>query len=97
MVEIPSGTQDGRAVEDLLRLMHLRPMAGSGWKVVIINEADRMTPQAEVMWLDGLRSEKLPAKTVVVFTGPNAEQILANIKYQLERKPVHRRSSQPSC
>jgi len=25
-----------------------------------------MTPQAEVMWLDGL--EKLPAKTVVVFT-----------------------------
>jgi DNA polymerase III delta prime subunit len=44
-------------------------MVGSGWKVVIINEADRMTPQAEVMWLDGL--EKLPAKTVVVFTTNN--------------------------
>jgi len=73
VVEIPSGTQDGRAVEDLLRRMHLRPMAGSGWKVVIINEADRMTPQAEVMWLDGL--EKLPAKTVVVFTTNNLHRL----------------------
>jgi phospholipid N-methyltransferase len=73
VVEIPSGTQDGRAVEDLLRRMHLRPMAGSGWKVVIINEADRMTPQAEVMWLDGL--EKLPAKTVVVFTTNNLHKL----------------------
>ena len=69
MVEIPSGTQDGRAVQDLLRRMHLRPMGGSGWKVVIINEADRMTPQAEVMWLDGL--EKMSAKTDVLFTTNN--------------------------
>jgi hypothetical protein len=73
VVEIPSGTQDGRAVEDLLRRMHLRPMGGSGWKVVIINEADRMTPQAEVMWLDGL--EKLPTKTVVVFTTNNLHKL----------------------
>jgi DNA polymerase III delta prime subunit len=73
VVEIPSGTQDGRAVEDLLRRMHLRPMGGSGWKVVIINEADRMTPQAEVMWLDGL--EKLPSKTVVVFTTNNLHKL----------------------
>jgi len=29
VVEIPSGTQDGRAVEDLLRRMHLRPMAAA--------------------------------------------------------------------
>jgi len=73
VVEIPSGTQDGRAVEDLLRRMHLRPLGGSGWKVVIINEADRMTPQAEVMWLDGL--EKLPSKTVVVFTTNNLHKL----------------------
>ncbi len=44
VVEIPSGTQDGRAVEDLLRRMNLQPMGGSSWKVVIIDEADRMTP-----------------------------------------------------
>lgn len=64
--EIPSGKQDGRAVEDLLRQLRLRPMFGSGWKVAIINEADGMTPQAEAIWLDGL--EALPPKTVVVFT-----------------------------
>lgn len=64
--EIPSGKQDGRAVEDLLRSLRLRPMFGSGWKVAIINEADLMTPQAEAIWLDGL--ESLPPKTVVIFT-----------------------------
>ena len=32
-----------------------------------------MTPQAEVMWLDGL--EKLPAKTVVVFTTNNLHKL----------------------
>jgi len=29
VVEIPSGTQDGRAVEDLLRRMHLRPISAA--------------------------------------------------------------------
>jgi len=29
VVEIPSGTQDGRAVEDLLRRMHLRSIAAA--------------------------------------------------------------------
>jgi hypothetical protein len=36
-------------------------------------DADRMTPQAEVMWLDGL--EKLPAKVVVVFTTNNLHKL----------------------
>jgi hypothetical protein len=44
VIEIPGGTQDGRAAEDVLRRTHLAPMGGSGWKVVITNEADRMTP-----------------------------------------------------
>jgi len=47
--------------------------SGSGWKVVIMNEADRMTPQAEVMWLDGL--ERLPSKTVVIFTTNNLHKL----------------------
>jgi hypothetical protein len=73
VIEITSGTQDGRAVENPLRRMTLRPMGGSGWKDVIINEADRMTPQAEVMWLDGL--ERLPSKTVVIFTTNNLHKL----------------------
>jgi hypothetical protein len=66
IVEIPSGKQDGRAVEELYRRIHLRPLGGSGWTVVIVNEADCMTKQAEAIWLDVL--EKLPPKVVIVFT-----------------------------
>lgn len=66
ITEIPSGKQDGRSVEDLMRKLRVRPMLGSGWKVAIINEADSMTPQAEAIWLDAL--ESLPPKSIVVFT-----------------------------
>jgi hypothetical protein len=67
--EIASGMQNGQAVDNLLRSLRLRPLAGSGWKVAIINEADRMTEQAEAVWLDGL--EHLSTKTVVIFTTNN--------------------------
>jgi len=66
LLEIPSGKQDGKAVEEMLRQLRLRPLFGSGWKVAIINEADFMTSTAEGIWLDGL--EHLPPKTVIVFT-----------------------------
>jgi len=66
MHEVPSGMQDGRAVEDLLRSLRFCPLFGWGWKIAIINEADGMTVQAEQIWLDAL--ENLPPKTVVIFT-----------------------------
>jgi hypothetical protein len=64
--EIPSGDQDGAAVENLMRLLRLRPMFGSGWKVAIVNEADSMTAGAASKWLDAL--EHLPPKTAIIFT-----------------------------
>ncbi len=69
VTEIPSGNQDGKAVDGLLHSLRLKPLGGSGWKVAIINEADRMTEAAEAMWLDGL--EHLTEKTVVIFTTNN--------------------------
>lgn len=71
--EIPSGEQDGQAVADLMRLLRLRPMFGSGWKVAIVNEADKMTGGAEAKWLDAL--EHLPPKTVVIFTTNEAGRL----------------------
>lgn len=71
--EIPSGQQDAFAVKALLDTLRLRPLMGSGWKVAIINEADKMTEQAEAIWLDGL--EKLPTKTVVIFTTNNTAKL----------------------
>jgi replication-associated recombination protein RarA len=71
--EIASGEQSADAVRETARRMSLGPMAGSGWKVVIVNEADRMCRPAEVVWLDLL--EHLPRQTVVVFTTNDADRL----------------------
>lgn len=85
MHEVPSGQQDGQSVVDLMRLMRLRPMFGSGWKVAIINEADTMTAGAAAMWLDAL--EHLPPKTAVVFTTNNLEKLPARFIGRCELVP----------
>lgn len=82
VTEIPSGTQDGRAVQDLLRSLHLRPLGGSGWKVAIVNEADRMSDQAEAIWLDGL--ERLPSKCLVIFTTNNLRRMSDRFRRRCE-------------
>ena len=66
--DIASGKQDGKAVDELLRALWLRPMLGDGFQVAIINEADYMTEQAHGVWLDGLDAENLPPRAVIVFT-----------------------------
>lgn len=58
--EIPSGEMNGDGVRAATKYLHYYPLMGSGWKVLIANEADRMSPQAETLWLDFL--ERIPAK-----------------------------------
>jgi len=58
--QIASGEQTAGAVRETGRRMWLKPAQGSGWKVVIVNEADRMSRPAEMVWLDLL--EHLPKK-----------------------------------
>lgn len=82
LCEIASGRQDGRAVDDLLRQLRLRPLFGSGWRVAIINEADSMTSQAEAIWLDGL--EHLPMRVVVVFTTNRPEKLTDRLTSRCE-------------
>ncbi len=69
-------------MDALLRSLRLKPLAGSGWKVAIINEADRMTDQAEAMWLDGL--EHLPEKTLVIFTTNNLAKLTPRLVRRCE-------------
>jgi replication-associated recombination protein RarA len=71
-IEIASGDQNADAVRDIARSMRLRPMVGD-WRVIVVNEADRMTAAGEVCWLDIL--EKLPAKCVVIFTTNNPDKL----------------------
>lgn len=65
-LEIASGEQTGESVREAVRQCHTRPMRGSGWKVLLVNEADYITPQASMIWLDAL--ENIPPKCVIIFT-----------------------------
>lgn len=70
---IASGEQSADAVREVYRQMHNCPWHGSGWKVVIVNEADRMARPAETIWLDVL--EAVPARTVIIFTTNEADRL----------------------
>ncbi|WP_428937783.1 AAA family ATPase [Fontivita pretiosa] len=70
---IASGEQSADAVRDTCQQTWHTPMFGSGWKLVIVNEADRMSTAAETIWLD--RLESLPRRTVVVFTTNHADRL----------------------
>ena len=63
---IASGEQTADTVRETARLMWNSPMYGSGWKVLVVNEADRMHVAAETIWLDLL--EAIPPRTTIVFT-----------------------------
>src|SRR5262245_2054010 len=80
--EIPPGETGADEVRRVLRLFHLRPMFGSGWKVLICNEADRMTTSAETIWLDAL--EHLPDKATIVFTTNEPERLQKRFRDRCE-------------
>ena len=82
LYQIPSGEQTGDTVRRLVNSLHTRPFSGSGWKVLIVNEADHMTPNAAMVWLDAL--ERLPRETVVIFTTNEAEKLPRRFRTRCE-------------
>jgi len=80
---IASGEQTGETVRRAVDNLRTRPWQGSGWKVLIVNEADFMTVNASATWLDVL--ENLPPMTVVIFTTNNAEKMPARLKDRCEK------------
>jgi len=73
VTQVASGEQTAANVQETCQQLHNRPLLGSGWRVVIVNEADKMTPGAEAIWLD--RLEQLPRQTVVIFTTNFTERL----------------------
>lgn len=57
---------DLASVKDLERGLQLGTLGGSGWRVVIVNEAHAMSAGAVQAWLTLL--ERLPARRLVIFT-----------------------------
>jgi hypothetical protein len=80
---IASGEQTGESVRRVMDGLRLHTLSGSGWKVLVVNEADCMTPNAAYIWLDVL--ENLPARAVVVFTTNHANKIPARLRDRCEQ------------
>jgi replication-associated recombination protein RarA len=81
--QIASGEQTGETVRRTMESLRCRPFFGSGWKVLVVNEADAMTPNAAFVWLDAL--EDLPPQTVIIFTTNAAGRIPARLRDRCER------------
>src|SRR5262249_59304853 len=81
--QIASGEQSGQTVRDKMRGLRCRPFFGSGWQVLVVNEADVMTASASIIWLDAL--EDLPPRCVVIFTTNNAAGMPAPLPARRER------------
>lgn len=64
--QIASGEQTADSVRNAIDALRVTAWAGSGWKMLVVNECDRMSEAAAFVWLDAL--ESLPKKSVVVFT-----------------------------
>jgi len=81
--QIASGEQSGQAVRDTMRGLWSRPFFGSGWQILVVNEADAMTASAAIIWLDAL--EDIPPRCVIVFTTNAVGKIPARLRDRCER------------
>lgn len=62
---VSSGEMDAEEVRTTLKSLRFSAPNG-GWKLVVCDEADGMSPKAKQLWLSAL--EDLPPHTVIVFT-----------------------------
>ncbi len=81
--QVKSGMQDADEVERVLRNLRYTPMLGSGWKVVIVDEADYMSHKASQIWLSAL--EDLPQRSLVIFTTNNTQKFADRFLDRCER------------
>lgn len=66
LYQIASGGQTGESVRKAIDGLSLIPAVGSGWRMLLVNEADRVSEAAQFVWLDVL--EDIPKKSVICFT-----------------------------
>ncbi len=79
---IASGEQTGESVRSAVNALWCRPMMGSGWRVIVVNEADCITSNAAFKWLDVL--EDLPPQCVVIFTTNDASKLPRRLRDRCE-------------
>lgn len=72
LIHVKAGENNADSIEDVLRQLRLACPAGSGWKLVLVDEADYMSQKAKNLWLSIL--EDLPPRSIVVFTTNDASK-----------------------
>lgn len=64
---IASGEHTAKALDDVWPGLFTRPfLSRDGWRVLIVNEVERLNDRLELLWLDKL--EDMPERLVIVFT-----------------------------
>lgn len=81
-LEIASGEQTADTIRRTMDHLRFRPLMGSGWRVLVVNESDRLSAQAEVVWLDAL--EHLPPQSIIVFTTNAPERLSKRFRDRCE-------------
>jgi DNA polymerase III gamma/tau subunit len=71
---IPSQSCNVASVEEVTRMCHYVPRNNT-LHVVLVDEADAMTPQAQLAFLSKLDSTAFPPQTVFVFTANDTERL----------------------
>lgn len=71
LLQIKSGELNDEAVGTAFRMLRQVGLA-DGWKLVICDEGDLMSPKARGLWLSLL--EEIPRKSVIVFTTNNLDK-----------------------
>lgn len=65
---IPSQECNLENIEKVRRICQYVPMAGCKWHLVLVDEADQMSPAAQVSLLSKLDATNFPPNTIFVFT-----------------------------
>jgi len=74
LTHIPSQKCNAQAIEEACYHCHFVPLTG-GMHVVLIDEADRMTPAAQLALLSKLDATAFPPNTVFIFTSNSIETL----------------------
>jgi DNA polymerase III gamma/tau subunit len=74
LTHIPSQKCNAQAIEEACYHCHFVPLTG-GMHVVLIDEADRMTPAAQLALLSKLDATAFPPNTVFIFTCNSTESL----------------------
>jgi replication factor C subunit 2/4 len=65
---IPSQECNLENIEKVRRICQYVPMAGCNWHLVLVDEADQMSPAAQVSLLSKLDATNFPPNTIFIFT-----------------------------